>query len=224
MKNIFLLISILTITTTSQCQNWEKEFKQELFESLGKDSIYISDRKQLEEIKGQKCTNNTLTYSYISNNKDSIEIKIERGLFEPSKHDINLIDTVYKTTQDTNRVDYMEVVNLIDNIYSYGIDASMPTQEIKSLSVIWNNLKIVIPDSTFANLYQPHICFEPISTQAFISENGKNIYLYICGSDGAGGYSVKFVFDQSKFVTRIITTNEMTDGFDYLDATAKYED
>jgi hypothetical protein len=59
--------------------------------------------------------------------------------------------------------------------------------------------------------------------EAYIFEN-RNLFIYIHGSDAAGGFSVKFVFDKKRYQTRIIGTNEMTDGFDFLDGTAKHED
>lgn len=43
-------------------------------------------------------------------------------------------------------------------------------------------------------------------------------------SDGAGSYSVKFIFDRTKYLTRIVTTNEMVNGYDFLDGTATYDD
>jgi hypothetical protein len=226
MKKIQLIL-ILTLTTLcGYSQNWDEVLRQELFESLivQSDSIYISDRNELEKVTGLKCSDSILTYNYTSKIKDKIEIKIEKGIFSPSLHKLEIADTVYKYIHGENRVDYLKVKNIIDNRYSYGIDGSMPKSEISSMSILWNDRQVSIPDTAFANLYQPHLCLNYLSVETFLSEENKLLYIYISGSDGAGSYSVKFVFDKNKYVTRIISTNEMTDGFDFIDCTAKVED
>jgi hypothetical protein len=98
----------------------------------------------------------------------------------------------------------------------------MPRTEIKSMSIKWNKINLAIPDSAFSNFYEPHICLDYLPVEAYIFKN-QYLYLYIIGSDFADGFSVKFVFDKRKYLTRIVGTNEMTDGFDFLDGTAKYD-
>jgi len=216
-----LMTIILTILTTISCfsQDWEKSFRDELYNSLSNttDSIYILDRQKLEKVGGMTCNNNVVTFSYITQRKERIEITIEKRDFEPSKHKIYLFDTI------STVANAYEVKNLIDNRYSYGIDGDMPKTEFKKISIKWSGLDISIPDSAFSNLYEPHLCSDHFAVEAYISEN-KNLFLYVCASDGAGGYSVKFVFDKEKYLTRIITTNEMTNGYDFLDGTAKYDE
>jgi hypothetical protein len=226
MKKALILLTITLNTISGYSQDWNKIMKQELIESLisPSDSIYISDRNKLEKITGHKCSDNILTYNYTSKIKDNIVIKIDQGLFDPSQHNLEIADTVYKFIHGENRVDYLKVKNIIDNKHSYGIDGSIPKSEITSLEISWNNQEVSIPDTAFVNLYQPHLCSKYSATEVFLSKNNKNLYIYISGSDGAGGYSVKFIFDRVKYLTRIISTNEMTDGFDFIDGTAKVED
>lgn len=213
-------------TFSSLGQDWDRALHQELIESLidPSDSIFISDRKTLEKIKGHDCSDSIVTFNYTSKTGDKIEIKIEKGLFDPSKHKLDIADTVYKYIHGQKRVDYLKVKNIIDGKYSYGIDATMPQSEIKSLTVNWNGQILTIPDSAYTNLYQPHLCFDHLVVESYLTKDNKNIYIYISGSDGAGGYSVKFVFDKVKYLTRIVGTNEMTDGFDFLDGTAKVDE
>jgi len=216
-----LMTIILTILTTISCfsQDWEKSFRDELYNSLTNqtDSIYILDRQKLEKVSGMTCNNNIVTFSYLTQSKERIEIRIEKGDFEPSKHKIYLFDTI-STIANAH-----EVKNLIDNRYSYGIDRDMPKTEIKNISIKWSGLDISIPDSAFSNLYEPHLCSDYLAVETYIFKN-KKLFVYVNASDGAGGYAVKFVFDKEKYLTRIITTNEMTNGYDFLDGTAKYDE
>jgi hypothetical protein len=216
-----LITIILTILTTLSCfsQDWEKSFRVELFESLvnPSDSIYVMDRKLLEKILGMTCKENVVVFENTAKNGDIIKIKIEKQDFEPSRHNVYLFDTV-------NIIDNaVEVKNLIDNRYSYGIDGTMPRTEIKSMTIKWNEINLTIPDSAFSNLFQPHLCLDYLPVEAYIFNN-QYLYIYISGSDAASGYSVKFVFDKRKYLTRIVGINDMTDGFDFLDGTAKYDD
>jgi hypothetical protein len=222
-----LMTIILTILTTLSCfsQDWEKRFRQELFESLVNpaDSIYIMDRKKLERVAGMTCNGKVVMIKSTIQNGNKIEIKIENGDFEPTKHQIYLNDTIPEIVNGRKLYNVLEVKNLIDNRYSYGIDGTMPETEIKSMSIKWNEINLSIPDSAFSNLYEPHLCLYYLPIEAYIFKN-RNLYIYISGSDAAGSYSVKFVFDRRKYLTRIVGTNEMTNGFDFLDGTAKYED
>lgn len=187
-----LITIILTILTTLSCfsQDWEKSFRVELINSLNNptDSIYILDRHQLEKVSNMTCNNKVVTFSYITKSNERIEIKIEKGDFEPSKHKIYLFDTI------STIANAQEIKNLIDSRYSYGIDGDMPKTEFKNMSIKWNGLDISIPDSAFSNLYEPHLCSDYLAVEAYIFKNIK-LFVYVNASDGAGGYSVKFVFD-----------------------------
>lgn len=226
MRETILFVTLLIVSVTCFGQNWDEILHQELFEALGDptDSIYIEDRKQLEKVNGRKCDFNTVTFDYNSKAGDKIKIQIEEGIFDPSKHKLNLADTVYKHIHGQRRVDYLEVRNIVDGRYSYGIDATIPKSDIKSLTIEWNGQKLTIPDTAFSNLYQPHLCLDFLDIESYLSKDNNNLYIYISGSDAAGSYSVKLIFDKKKYLARIVGTNEMTNGFDFLDGTAKVDD
>lgn len=227
MRKIILFIITIFVTLTSYGQGWTKILRKELFDALidPSDSIYIETRKQLERVKGHNCSDSIVTFNYTTTKGDKIEIQIEERLFDLSKHKLDLIDTVvYVNNHGQKKVDCIKVKNIIDGKYSYGIDANMPISEIKSMTVKWNGHKLIIPNTAYSNLYQPHLCLDYLTVEPYLTIDNKNLYIYIYGSDGAGAYSVKFVFDQQKYLTRIIGTNEMTNGFDFLDGTAKVDD
>jgi len=194
--------------------NWK--FRNELLANLisPQDTIYIQDRHNLEKFIGFKFTDTTATISYQTTMGDKIFVLIKEGKFEPTKHKLNLSDTVYKFINNKKQVDYLVVKNLIDDKQAFGIDGVVPNKEFRELKIKWDDKWLTIPDSSFKNLYEIH----PRTLETYVSKDKKLIYLYISGSDGAGGYSIKFVFDKTGFKTRLISTNECTDGYDFLDA------
>ncbi len=205
-----------------EVEYWDLALRQELFYSLNalSDSVYISDRTQLEKIEGEDCTEKNVSFIYTTEEMNKIEILIEKGTFDFKKHNLNLVDTVFKNVNGEEKVESLIVKNIIDDRYSYGIDGNIPISEIKSLIIKWNGKPLDIPDTIYSNLYEPNFCRDRSTVEAYLS-GGNNIYLYINCSDGAGGYSVKFIFDREKYLTKIISTNEMPNGFDFLDGTAK---
>ena len=134
---------------------------------------------------------------------------------------MHLSDTVYKFIHNEKRIDYIIVRDSIDNKPAYGIDGNQPLTEIKQFKIKWNEKSLSIPDSVFSNLLEIHLCLDYLPIEAYITKNNKFLYLYAHASDGAGAYSVKFIFDSKGFVTRIVNTNECTDGYDFLDALPK---
>ena len=111
----------------------------------------------------------------------------------------------------------MMVKNLIDNEYSYGIDGTVPKFEIEELTIKINKQQIEIPKTTYSHLFEPHFCGTYLPMKAFESSNGKYIYLYMNGSDGAGGYSVKWIFSRNQYISKIVSTVEFMNGFDFID-------
>jgi hypothetical protein len=187
--------------------NWQ--FRDELMDNMisPRDTIYICDRHKLEKFSGLQFTDTTATINYNTKKEDKISISIKTGKFDPPKHRLHLTDK-------GNEPNAMIVVNQIDGKRAYGIDGDSPRREIKKLKIKWNDKWLTISDNSFVNFYEIH----PKTIEVYLSKSQKFIYLYISASDGAGGYSVKFVFDKNGFVTRLISTNECTDGFDFIDA------
>lgn len=192
------------------------QFKDELMAHLisPKDTVYIHDRHHLEKLNGLNSTDSTAILNYTSKTGNKVSISLGIGKFEPTKHKLHLSDTVYKFIHNEKRVDYLKGKNLIDGRRAYGIDGDIPKNEIKYIKIKFNGNWLTIPKSSFANFYEVHTKM----IEAYLSKDKAFIYLYISASDGIGSYSVKFVFDKSKYVTRLISTNECTDGYDFLDA------
>lgn len=197
----------------------EWQFRDEYLENLQSmdDTIYIQNRHKMERILGLRSDDTTATYNFLTKFQDKIFIKILCGQFEPFKHNIYLYDTIYKEIKQIKYVDHLLSRDLIDGKRGYGIDGKFPLKEIKEFKLKWNENWLDIPKKAFGNLYEVHLK----SIEAYLSDNKHFIYVYLSGSDGAASFSVKFVFNKNKYVTRIITTNECTNAYDFLDALAE---
>ena len=194
--------------------NWQ--FRSEYMKNLisHNDTIYIQDRHHLEKISGLKSTDSSAAFNYTSLSGDKISFTINTGKFDPSKHQLHLNDTVFKLINNEKKIDYLEEKDLVDGHKAYGNDGNIPVKEIKTIKIKWNDVLLTIPASAFKNLFEIHTK----TIEAYLSKDKKLLYVYISASDGAGSYAVKFVFGKKKYITRMISTNECTDGFDFLDA------
>lgn len=195
------------------------KFRDEYISQLSspKDTVYIEDRHKLEKFKGLNHTDTSVTISYTEKSGNKFKIRLCAGKFNKKRHKLHLADTVYKFIDNEKRFDYLVTKNLIDEKQAYGIDMGVPRTEIKSLKIIWNEKELLVPKTAFSNLFEAHV----YSVEVYFAQKKDFIYLYMDGSDGAGSYSVKFVFNKSGYVTRIVTTNECAKGYDFLDALPK---
>lgn len=62
-----------------------------------------------------------------------------------------------------------------------------------------NNASIPVPKEAYAYLYEPHL----EHLKAYETTDGKQLHLYISGSDGAGVYRAKLVFTFKKYLATI---------------------
>jgi hypothetical protein len=222
MTKITFSILLIGIFKSSLCQiktGWF--YKEELISYMEspKDTIYIQDRKALEKVVGVQGNDSIINVNYKTNVNELILAKIETKRFIPSEHKVALPDTIYKFINNKKRVGHLIIKDSIDNYPAYGINATYPIREIKSLKINWGNTSLAIPKNAFHNLYEVHLS----TTEIYITPDNSLLYIYISASDGAGGYAVKLIFNRSGYLSRIINRNECSDGFDFLDANANCE-
>ena len=179
---------------------WDELLKQELHSSLNElsDTIYIIDRTTLEKIGERECSESEVKFIYTTNEDDKIEIKLKKGKFALEQHDFTISDTVYRSIDGQEKVVGFIAKNIIDGKRSYGIDGIIPKEEIEVISITWNDKNIRIPYSVYSNFYEPNFCEEYLPIEVYLT-NDKKIFLYMSGSDGAGAYSVKFIFNSSRY-------------------------
>jgi len=215
----FVILAIFQNAFGQIKKDWQ--YRDELISYMEspKDTIFIQDRKTLEKVEGLKCNDSTVLFSYKSIKGDSLYIKVESKKFINSEHTVYLFDTAFFYVNNEKRVSELIAKNLIDGKPAYGNVWDYPNMEIKSIKIRWGKVWLTIPDSAYHNLYETHLCLDYLPVEAYITNNNKFLYLYMYASDGAGSYAVKLVFDRTKYFTRIVNTNECSDGYNFLDAT-----
>ncbi|HLP51277.1 MAG TPA: hypothetical protein VK154_10365 [Chitinophagales bacterium] len=185
------------------------------------DTIYIQDRKKLFKLAGYTCNSEQSSFTSKTQFDDTIVICFKTRKFNAADHKVDLNDTVFKYIHNEKRIDYFKGKNLIDGEYAYGIDGNEPRVEFHFIEIIWGKHWLEIPEKAYKNLFDAHLCKNYIPVEAYITNNGKLLFVYFHGSDGAGAYTAKLVFNRKRYVTRVINTSEMSIGYDFLDCTAK---
>ena len=179
-RTLFIL-SVFSFTMSMHCYGQMKPgwfFHDEMIEGLEhpKDTIYIENRKKLEKSPQAFISHDSATINFRTKSGNKICIQLFSDSFQVSKHKLQKTDTTYT----------------IDNMKVYGEDGDIPRKEISQLRIKWGDTWLKIPKKAYSNLYEPNMI------EAYISKSKALLYVYLEGSDAAGGYSVKFVFNKTK--------------------------
>ncbi len=179
-------------------------FYKELLSKLDdpQDTIYICSRHLLDKFNIDEKQDSIVVLNY-----NQYQIKILSKVFEPSKHNLDLVDTVRKAN---GKVDYLKTKNIIDNSKAYGIDGSDPKTEISQFIIKINQEVIQLHDKHISDIYNVNLQ----KTEAYFNLQNNLLYVYISGSDAAGSYAAKYVIDENGYVTRVIAEYC---GFNFID-------
>lgn len=215
---VFVLILISQFNCIAQVSvDWK--YKKELFGYLQKadDSIYITDRANLEEIQSSRCTDTEVSYYTYTKAGEHIQLAIKSKKFLRSYHEIRFSDSIFSVVNKKKVLDSVVLLNKIDGRYAFGVNGEIPETEISSFIILRNNVKIVIPKSAYTDLYNIHYCVFYKAPEVYITKDNIHLYLYLHGSDGINQYSVKFIFDELGYVTRIVNRHQCLTDFDFID-------
>jgi hypothetical protein len=124
------------------------------------------------------------------NSKDGISVSVTAKPFKMKGH---------KLDYNKDCKNCGAVLETIDGKYVWGADGEIPKKVIASLTIIQNNLPILIPKSAFNDLYEPNIS----TLQVFIGKDN-TLYIQLNNSDGAGCYSVMWVVKNNKYFKRYL--------------------
>jgi hypothetical protein len=131
---------------------------------------------------------------------NSYDIRIARRPFIRARHRLG-----YEKTQGNE----MAFLTTIDGRKFYGSDGEIPQTEFSVIVLRTNGRALSIPRSAYADLYNPNFVEDTSSyIEAYESGNGDYLYILMNGSDAAGSYKVRLVFDHHRYVTRLLTTDE----------------
>jgi len=217
---IFFCIILLFCCLKSVAQvssNWK--YKQELFGYLDQlsDSIYITDRIELELLPSASCTDTEVRYYTVTKSGEHIQLALKSKVFLASQHELQLVDTIFSVVNYKNVVDSIIVRNKIDGTFAFGVSGNRPATEIFSFIILRNNIKLQIPKKAYSDLYNIHFCMYHKAPEAYITKDNAYLYVYLHGSDGTDQYSVKIIFDKTGYLTRIVNIHSCLTDFDFID-------
>jgi hypothetical protein len=128
------------------------------------------------------------TETFITFEKDSIEVTITQSKFDKKKHK-------YKYVKD-----YPTQIELIDNKKYWGTDGGMPTTQYEKITMIIGDKIINLPKTALEGLYQPSI----YSAEVNYDKTNNTIYIQTMNSDGAGGYFVIWKVENGVYKNRLV--------------------
>jgi hypothetical protein len=153
-----------------------------------KDKIYITNRNLLTVIPVTEFSPNYLKMSY---KNISIDVLLT-----------NFDSLTNKVVTDENG----DVIS-INNLQPYGCTYSKPTKKLKSITVNFGDKKITVPDSIYADLYEPILndsLLKRENLQAYVSANDQFVYLYLYGGEAVDTYFTKLIINKNGSTTRWI--------------------
>lgn len=221
---ILLLVACSTLHANAQIAP-EWSHKKELYGILQApgDSIYVQDRGALEELFGSTCTTNEVRYYSSAKSSELFQISIKTKKFLPSLHFVQLTDTVFVMNHGKKKAESVIQKNFIDSVKAYGIDGEMPKEEFSTFIILRGYSKVQIPRSAYSDLYNIHLCENNKAPEAYITSDNKYLYIYMHGGEGKNAYAVKFIFDNKKYLTRIVNTHHCLKDFDFMDGFGECE-
>jgi hypothetical protein len=159
------------------------------------DKCFISNRNILRKLNSTTCDSSSLIIQDTLKNGTSCKITFTTVPFEINNHQlIYNLDSSY--------------IQKIDGNLPYGRHYMAPKIEIDLIQIEVNGIKIEIPQESYSNFYNPNVCghygfIRPV--EVYESLNGEYLYLYIYGGNATGTYFTKLVFNQTKYITTIVT-------------------
>jgi len=119
-------------------------------------------------------------------------IRLSKKKFNPKEHKL----TYSKADPSQNTASGLIK---IDGKRFWGEDETIPKESISNLKIIHNNTSILVPDSAFKDLYEPRL-----NTISISAGPDNTFYLLMTNSDGAGGYTVIWIFKDDRYYGRYI--------------------
>lgn len=136
-----------------------------------------------------------LSSNYISFADNNIQVTINGGVFDPSKHKLGYYDAKYLVK--------------IDNKPYFGNYGKVPNTTIQSVTVVIDNDTVPIPPAAFSDLYNP--VFSVVdggvlksNNKVYLSADGKKVYVYMLKQESGGSYEVTWVIQDKKYLRRVV--------------------
>jgi hypothetical protein len=127
---------------------------------------------------------------------DTATIQITTGTFDPTKHKVTWYNDKYAVK--------------LDNHGFWGTENTLPKHSIASVIAIIGGDTVVVPQSAFVDLYEPHLYYTNANGKTktycnvYMSANRRNYYIYMLNGDGAGRYEVTWVIQDKHYLRRVV--------------------
>lgn len=155
--------------------------------------IGLSNKASLREFEVQ-----SQTYYSITLILDDLKIHIVRGPFNQALHRLSYYGPygyVYK----------------IDGRFFWGFDGRVPVQKLYAVDAYFGQKRLELPRAAFRDIYEPNFCTprrlfraEQCYTRAFLSEDGKRIYIYMLNSKIPSLYEVTWIISKNRYIGRVV--------------------
>ena len=124
----------------------------------------------------------------------NIWITITTSPFDPKKHKLGYYD---------------KYLTKIDNKPYFGDYGKIPKTTIESISVVVDRDSVIIPQTAFADLYNPILTFteggvQKSQNKVYLSGDGHKIYIYMLKPEKGGSYEVTWVIQDKKYLRRVV--------------------
>ena len=109
-----------------------------------------------------------------------------------------------------HKLDYDEKYLIrIDRKTYYGNFGSLPLTHISEVSLIIDGDTVAIPKIAYFDLYNLNLTYNDKGVQRttnalYKSKDGRRIYLYLFSKDNAGSYEVTWIFQDKKYLRRVL--------------------
>lgn len=160
------------------------------------DAAFISNRDLLQSLCLAACDSHSVTlHDTIATNGQVVAVHLWQEPFVAAAHSYAYFE------EDSS------LIESIDGEPAYGAGDRLPTWQLDSLSIRWGKRSLKVPPAAWAGLYDPNFCDADLFRRpvaAYPALSGRYLYVYLYGGTGAGTYVAKLIFDQKRYLTRII--------------------
>lgn len=127
---------------------------------------------------------------------DTATIQITTGTFDPTKHKVTWYNDKYAVK--------------LDNHAFWGTENALPKHSITSVVAIIRDDTVVVPQTAFVDLYEPHLYYTNANGKTktycnvYMSANRRNYYIYMLNGNGTGRYEVTWVIQDKHYLRRVV--------------------
>lgn len=160
------------------------------------DQQFIANRELLRSLCVSLCSHDSVIIHESLPDGRKLHLALYTSPFDPTVHTYD-----YFPGPDS-------MLRSIDSLPAYGAVETWPRRQLDSLTVSFDGVPLRIPTEAYRCFYDLNLCdldlfHQPVA--AYLSLDGQYLYLYLYGGQGASTFFAKLIFDQERYLTRIVT-------------------